>query len=465
MNKYFKKKSAQILSFAVFFLLSLMMHPSSNFSVQSAEACELTWPSEHTGISSVFGPRVPPVPGASAVHRAVDILAPAGSPVFAAHSGVVSQVSFSSCGGNIIWILDEANGIQSRFIHMQEIWVSEGQSVSQGDTIGLSGGTAGGADTCTSGAHLDYRLEINNGSGFTAVDPASAQGQNLCDPAVRAQLIQQAHEILGGSASGASSPGGNLGPPPTGVGNPSGGGTFGPSTGGASGSAPSCNSEILSTGRQLAESQMNIEKQMIDEALARPQSVMELSCFDQFGEMFNQEIGAIFGNTHDDDIPEHGLMGIAPTDFRDIFVDTQGQIGQEISDALNDGLFGSRGGSIGSSISSLVGGAISDVMEAIGLGGDEDGANVEFQCEAMNLLWDIMQCEGILDFDIPSLDEFLNDPLGIGGILDGLRPESCSGQALYDAAIGAADRVFTSHGENLPEGLRPSNLESALTSY
>jgi hypothetical protein len=425
--------------------------PMSSASAQDI----LRWPTDSTAITSVMGHRnLDDPPGASRNHGGVDIGVPDGTPVYAAHNAqVVKSGPSGNEAGTRIQLLSPDGGIETRYFHLSSVGVSVGQSVSKGDTIGLSGSTGN-----VGGPHLHYELKLRSSSGaLVRVDPASAQGQDLSNPSVVSQLITEGQQISAGGASGSNSVGGNLGPAPTGGGSGTGGGGTGPATGGASASDPSCSTEILSTGKQLAESNMNVEKQMIDEAISKPTSVMELTCFDQFGEMFNSEIGAIFGNTQDDSITG---VGLAEFGFADTFTDTQAAIGNEIIGGLTGGLFGSRGNTIGDMISTQVQSAISSVMGSMGGG----GGNVQFQCEAMNLLWEIMQCEDILDFKIPSLQDLIGD-IGLGDALSGLRPDSCAGEALYDAALGAADRVFTAHQGDLPDALMPSTLESTLSRY
>jgi phage-related protein len=215
----------------------------------------------------------------------------------------------------------------------------------------------------------------------------------------------------------------------------------------------SCSSDILSTGAQLSESRMQIEKQQIDEALSKPTSVMELSCIDQFGEKFNQEIGAIFGNTSGDDISGIGLEFF---NFDGIFTDTQNAINQTINDAINNGLLGGRGLNIG--------GVISDTMSSLfgGLSGSTGG--VDFTCEAMNLLWEIMQCQNIFDFKIPTLNDLMGD-FSLSSLLDDIMPDSCVGDVLTEAALENASRVFSSFDQTLAESIRPSTIENNANRY
>jgi len=105
-------------------------------------------------------------------HYGVDLSAGQGTPVYASAGGVV-VVAWNSGSTALSWIaIDHGNGYQTRYLHMSEIWVSEGQAVSKGQIIGLSGGSPGtiGAGWST-GAHLHFEIRINQGGGWYAVNP------------------------------------------------------------------------------------------------------------------------------------------------------------------------------------------------------------------------------------------------------------------------------------------------------
>ena len=97
-----------------------------------------TWPVQ--GIITQF---------ASWYHMALDIAAPYGTPIIAAKSGVVKTVSVGSYDGgygNNVY-LDNGNGYETHYAHMEAVNVSVGQSVVGGSTvigwIGLTGRTTG----------------------------------------------------------------------------------------------------------------------------------------------------------------------------------------------------------------------------------------------------------------------------------------------------------------------------------
>lgn len=95
-------------------------------------------------------------------HPGLDITAPLGTPLVAAHSGTVTTVSVGSYDGGYgtnIWI-SNGNGIESHYAHMSNVNVSAGQRVIGGQTvigwIGLTGRTTG--------PHVHF--EMKSGGGY-----------------------------------------------------------------------------------------------------------------------------------------------------------------------------------------------------------------------------------------------------------------------------------------------------------
>jgi len=99
------------------------------------------------------------------IHGGIDIAAPIGTPILAAASGVVDYASWNDGGyGNMIDIR-HADGTITRYAHMNELYVKEGQTVSQGQTIGAMGSTG-----FSTGPHLHFEIRPNGGS---PIDPMS----------------------------------------------------------------------------------------------------------------------------------------------------------------------------------------------------------------------------------------------------------------------------------------------------
>jgi len=93
-------------------------------------------------------------------HPGVDLWALSGTEVHSPDSGEVLVAKFSTgaCGGTIT--IKHPNGYQSRYCHIKDIKVSEGDEVGKGQIIGLSGGNSGDKGAGNSrGAHLHFELK------------------------------------------------------------------------------------------------------------------------------------------------------------------------------------------------------------------------------------------------------------------------------------------------------------------
>ena len=118
------------------------------------------WPvNSSKKISSPIGNRVAPGGFGSTNHKGVDICNVGfTSSVFAVKSGKVLLTNTSGYGGgygNYV-VIDHGGGVTTLYAHMSVVKVSEGQMVSQGTVLGITGST--GAST---GPHLHYEVRIN----------------------------------------------------------------------------------------------------------------------------------------------------------------------------------------------------------------------------------------------------------------------------------------------------------------
>jgi murein DD-endopeptidase MepM/ murein hydrolase activator NlpD len=112
-------------------------------------------------VSSPFGYRPDPFLGRPALHPGVDLVQAFGSDIKATAIGRVTHAGPMGGYGNAVEI-DHGNGIATRFGHMSQVLVEEGQTVKAGDTIGRIGST--GRST---GPHLHYEVRVDG----EAVDP------------------------------------------------------------------------------------------------------------------------------------------------------------------------------------------------------------------------------------------------------------------------------------------------------
>ena len=91
-------------------------------------------------------------------HRALDLGAATGSPVYAADGGFVSFAGWTDIGyGNLI-VIDHANGYATYYAHLSGFRVYAGRSVQRGQLIGVVGSTGN-----SSGPHLHFEIRYNYG--------------------------------------------------------------------------------------------------------------------------------------------------------------------------------------------------------------------------------------------------------------------------------------------------------------
>ena len=114
-------------------------------------------------LTSLFGYRIHPITGKAHSHTGIDIPAPSGTPILACKSGQVVTSAYHYSYGNYV-VIDHGNGNSTLYAHMSSRAVSEGDMVTQGQTIGYVGTT--GSST---GNHLHLEVRDN----YTRVDPES----------------------------------------------------------------------------------------------------------------------------------------------------------------------------------------------------------------------------------------------------------------------------------------------------
>ena len=124
-------------------------------------------------LTSLFGYRIHPITGKAHSHTGIDIPASGGTPILACKSGQVVTSAYHYSYGNYV-VIDHGNGNSTLYAHMSSRAVSEGQMVTQGQTIGYVGST--GSST---GNHLHLEVRDN----YTRVDPESKfPGLSLTHP-------------------------------------------------------------------------------------------------------------------------------------------------------------------------------------------------------------------------------------------------------------------------------------------
>jgi murein DD-endopeptidase MepM/ murein hydrolase activator NlpD len=108
-------------------------------------------------VTSHFGIRVSPITGLSETHYGTDFGWGNGLRIVASREGVVKETKYNFIDGRGRFIIiDHGNGIETRYYHLSDIYVTVGQKVIQGAEIAKMGNT--GSSTAT---HLHFELRIN----------------------------------------------------------------------------------------------------------------------------------------------------------------------------------------------------------------------------------------------------------------------------------------------------------------
>ncbi len=103
-------------------------------------------------VSSSFGPARNPFTKQMDFHNGIDLVAAQGKPVRASAHGVIKTSSMNDDNGNFIVVAHE-DGYLTKYMHLQNRSVDEGDEVSAGTTIGYVGST--GKST---GPHLHFEI-------------------------------------------------------------------------------------------------------------------------------------------------------------------------------------------------------------------------------------------------------------------------------------------------------------------
>lgn len=111
----------------------------------------MVWPISGP-ITSEFGWRTHPIYGTSKFHSGLDIGGDYDEPVAAADGGVVIYAGWISGYGNTV-IIDHGGGVSSLYGHNDSLAVSDGQSVSKGQTIAYCGSTGN-----STGPHVHFEV-------------------------------------------------------------------------------------------------------------------------------------------------------------------------------------------------------------------------------------------------------------------------------------------------------------------
>ena len=145
-----------VISFGFFFLQSYI-NPEQKPDISPIEKSE---------VNSVvkFGKRIHPIFKVERFHEGVDLISKEGTNIVSTADGVVEKVQKSDKAfGNMISIKHNAI-YTTRYAHLKDIDVKQGQTITKGQKIGTVGNTG-----LSSQAHLHYEI-IKNGQKVNPLD-------------------------------------------------------------------------------------------------------------------------------------------------------------------------------------------------------------------------------------------------------------------------------------------------------
>ncbi|MGW3306904.1 M23 family metallopeptidase [Streptomyces sp. NPDC001073] len=119
-----------------------------------------------TGGTIGTGYRVAGSMWSSGYHTGVDFVVPTGTTIKAVAAGTVVSAAYDGAYGNEV-VIRHADGEYSQYAHMSQLSVSAGQTVTEGQQLGLSGATGN-----VTGPHLHFEIRTTPYYG-SDVDPVA----------------------------------------------------------------------------------------------------------------------------------------------------------------------------------------------------------------------------------------------------------------------------------------------------
>jgi murein DD-endopeptidase MepM/ murein hydrolase activator NlpD len=119
-----------------------------------------------TGATIGTGYKVAGSMWSSGYHTGVDFVVPTGTTIKAVAAGTVVSAGWGGAYGNQV-VIQHADGRYSQYAHMSALSVSTGQTVTEGQQIGLSGATGN-----VTGPHLHFEIRTTPNYG-SDVDPVA----------------------------------------------------------------------------------------------------------------------------------------------------------------------------------------------------------------------------------------------------------------------------------------------------
>jgi murein DD-endopeptidase MepM/ murein hydrolase activator NlpD len=126
-----------------------------NADGKSLRHAYLASPLAFSRITSGFKMRFHPILQTWKAHLGVDYAAPTGTPVRSVGQGVVDFAGVQNGFGNVVMVKHNS-GHTTVYAHLSRINVTRGQSIAQGQTVGLVGQTG-----WATGPHLHFEFRVN----------------------------------------------------------------------------------------------------------------------------------------------------------------------------------------------------------------------------------------------------------------------------------------------------------------
>ena len=113
-------------------------------------------------ITNYFGPAEHPFTHTWYLHKGIDIGYGFGKPILAAANGKVVERGYEPLGFGNYFVIRHNYGFLTKYAHLNDVYVDEGDVVTQGQVVGAMGSTG-----LSTGPHLHFEIRI----GSQVVDP------------------------------------------------------------------------------------------------------------------------------------------------------------------------------------------------------------------------------------------------------------------------------------------------------
>ena len=156
-------------------LAALTAYESANREIVLHTPSILPLPASEFVLTSPFGRRISPFTRSSDFHTGLDLSAPRGTSIFATGDGVVTFAGRYPIAQSVAWwrfgnvvVVNHADRFITIYAHCDEVRVSTGQNVRQGEVIATVGSTGWSTN---SHLHYEVRSDIEAPGKHVPIDP------------------------------------------------------------------------------------------------------------------------------------------------------------------------------------------------------------------------------------------------------------------------------------------------------